>query len=96
MESIGVAIAQAGDVREEYRRGRLQGKVLAHQPEGRGVRHCANHVLLQRSQGVSIWCGSRRHAVTQALTFVKMFSGTYFAATSSTSSILATLYSMVC
>lgn len=52
MESIGVAIAQAGDVREEYRRRRLQGKVLAHQPEGRGVRHCANHVLLQRSQGV--------------------------------------------
>lgn len=56
MESIGVAIAQAGDVREEYRRRRLQGKVLAHQPEGRGVRHCANHVLLQRSQGVSTWC----------------------------------------
>jgi hypothetical protein len=74
----------------------LQGKVLAHQPEGRGVRHCANHVLFEEVRVYQYGVSSRRHAVTQALTFVKMFSGTYFAATSSTSSILATLYSMVC
>ena len=47
----------------------------------------------RRETSISCGSGACREA---SLTLVKMFSGTYFAATSSTSSIRATLYSIVC
>lgn len=45
VEAIRVSVAKASNVRQEHGRGSLQRKVFSHEPQRRGIRHRANHVI---------------------------------------------------